>query len=90
MAIFREVEHGFKVLSLSVPKILAKNAILAAHWAQFGHFGIYTRQGPQNTATELEWLHLWGQSLVSGFYSFSSKYKGMGPGLGVVLLVMYF
>ena len=41
MTKFRGVEHDIKVVSLSVPKVLAKNAILAAYWAQLGHFGTY-------------------------------------------------
>ena len=40
MAAFMGVEHGFSVVSLFVSNIMAKMAILSAHWAQFGHFGI--------------------------------------------------
>ena len=40
MAAVMGVEHGFKVISLLVSKMMIKEAILAAHWAQFGHFGI--------------------------------------------------
>ena len=32
------VEQWFKGLSLFVSNIMAKNAILDARWAQFGHF----------------------------------------------------
>ena len=50
MAAFMGEELGFRVVYLFVPKILAKKAILAAHWAQFGHFRICTRLGPQTTS----------------------------------------
>ena len=41
MAAFMGIEHGIlRVVSLLVSRILAKKAILAARWAQFGHFGI--------------------------------------------------
>ena len=43
MVAFMRVEHGFKVVSLFVSKIMVKKAILTAHRAQFEHFGILTR-----------------------------------------------
>ena len=42
IAVFIGFKHGFRIASISVSKILNlnKKAILAAHWAQFGHFEI--------------------------------------------------
>ena len=40
MAAFVGVEHGFRVVSLFVSKIVAKMTILSARSAKFGHFGI--------------------------------------------------
>ena len=40
MNTFSGVEHGFRVVSLFVSKIMAKMTILAANWAKFWHFGI--------------------------------------------------
>ena len=59
MAVFMGVEHGCKAVSFLVSKIMAKKAILAAHWAFWDRKKIRT----PNYFPGIRMPHLWGYSM---------------------------